>query len=283
MMQLMLALSRLSLPLPRCYCCHLVNVPSTARQSYNIPGKSVGGLLGIVTIITPEPLADFQQLRLDVLRVQGAQLGPDSPIQEDQGLVPSPDGGGNRRLSCECGGGGVALLRVGLCKDVAWQNVVVVRLESVRPGHVVVWRDGRRQLVDVRSEGLIVFGLGESLVLGQLWLQILFPFLLTERLGLGDARGSVLGGISPGRRQDSLVDRLVVRSRELDVRSSVCVVIRLDMGRYSVLKLEVGFADPGRGIGAFFECGWTSEENAQDRVPGEKPAMASQSAIDFSR
>lgn len=159
----------------------------------------------------------------------------------------------------------------------------MIRLESVRPGHIVVWRDGRRQLIDMRSEGLIVFGLGESLVLDQLWLQILFPFLLTECLGLGDARGSVLGGISPGRRQDSLVDRLVVGFRELDVRSSVCVVIRLDMRGDSVFKLEVRFADPGRGIGAFFECGRTSEKNAQDRVPGEQSAMVIQSAIDFSR
>lgn len=135
----------------------------------------------------------------------------------------------------------------------------------------------------MRSERLIVFDLGESLVLGQLWLQILFPFLLTERLGLSDARGSVLGGISPGRRQDFLVDGLVVRFRELDVRSSVCVVIRLDMGRDSVFKLEIRFADPGRGISAFFECGRTSEENAQDRVPGEQPAMVIQSAIYFSR
>lgn len=145
----------------------------------------------------------------------------------------------------------------------------MVSLESVRPSHVVVWRDGRRQLVDMRSEGLVVFGLGESLVLGQLWLQILFPFLLAERLGLGDARGPVFGGISPGRRQDLLVDGLVVRSRKLDVRSSVCVVIRLDMGGDSMLQLEVRFADPGRGIGAFFKSGWASEENAQDRVPGE--------------
>lgn len=145
----------------------------------------------------------------------------------------------------------------------------MVSLESVRPSHVVVWRDGRRQLVDMRSEGLVIFGLSESLVLGQLWLQILFPFLLTERLGLGDARGSVFGGISPGRRQDPLVDGLVVRSRELDVRSSICVVIRLDMGRDSMLKLEVRFADPGRCIGAFFERGWASEENAQDRIPGK--------------
>lgn len=268
--------------MPQCFCCHLVSLLNTARLSYDIPGKSVGGLLGIVTIITPKPLADFQQLRLDVLCVQGAHLGPDSPIQEDKGLVPSPDGGGNRRLSCECGGGGVALLRVGLYKHVAWQNVVVVCLKSIRPGHLVVWRDGRRQLVDMRSESLIVFGLGESLVLDQLWLQILFPFLLTERLGLGDARGSVLGGISPGRRQDFLVDRLIVRFRELDVWSSVCVIIRFDMGRDSVLKLEIRLADPGRGIGAFFECGWTSEENAQDRVPGEQPARVIQLAIDFS-
>lgn len=261
---LMLALSRLSLPLPRCCCHHLVNEPNTARQSYDIPGKRFGGFLSIVAIVTPEPLSNFHQLRLDVLRVQGTQLGPDSPIKEDEGLVPGPNGGGNRSLSCKRGGGCVSLLRVGLHKHVAWQEVVVIRLKGIRPGHVVVWRDGRRQLVDMRGEGLVVFGLGESLVLGQLWLQILFPFLLTERLGLCDAWGSVFGGISPGRRQDFLVDRLVVRSRELDVRSSICVVVRLDMRRDSVLKLEVRFADPGRGICAFFECCWTPEENAQD-------------------
>lgn len=269
MMLPMLALSRLSLPLPRCCCRYLVNEPNTARQSYDIPGERFGGFLSIVTIVTPEPLADFQKLRLDVLRVEGAHLGPDSPIKEDKGLVPGPNGGGNRSLSCKRGGGGVALLRVGLYKHVTWQEVVVVRLKGIRPGHVVVWRDGRRQLVYMRREGLVVFDLGESLVLGQLWLQILFPFLLTERLGLGDAWGSVFGSISPGRRKNFLVNRLVVRSRELDVRSSICVIIRFDMGRDSMLKLEVRFADPGRGIGAFFKCGWTSEENAQDRVPGE--------------
>lgn len=73
----------------------------------------------------------------------------------------------------------------------------MVRLESIRPGNIVVWCDGRRQLVDMRSEGLVVFDLGECLVLGQLWLQVLFPFLLSERLGLRDARGSVFCGISP--------------------------------------------------------------------------------------
>lgn len=61
------------------------------------------------------------------------------------------------------------------------------------------------------------------------------------------------------------------------------MVIRFDMGRDSVLELEVRFADPGRGIGAFFECGWTSKENAQDRVPGEQPAITIQSALDLIR
>lgn len=121
----------------------------------------------------------------------------------------------------------------------------------------------------MRSEGLIVFYLGESLVLGQLWLQVLFPFLLAERLGLCDTRGSVLGGISPGGRQDSLVDCLVVRPRELNIRSSVGIVVRLDMRRDGVLELKIWFADPGRGISTFFERGRASEENAQDGVPGK--------------
>ena len=57
-----------------------------------------------------------------------------------------------------------------------------------------------------------------------------------------------------------MVDRLVIRSRELDVRSSILVIIRLDMGRDSMLKLEVRLADPGRVIGASGET--MAEENA---------------------
>lgn len=183
--------------MPRCCYRRLIHELNTARQSHDIPGKSFGGLLSVVTIVTPQPLADLQQLGLDILCVQGAELRPDSPIQEDKGLVPSPDGGGTRSLSGKCRRGGVSLLRVGLYKHVAWQKVVMVRLESIRPRNLVVWRDGRRQLVDMRSEGLVVFDLGECLVLGQFWLQALFPFLLSERLGLRDARGSVFCGISP--------------------------------------------------------------------------------------
>lgn len=61
------------------------------------------------------------------------------------------------------------------------------------------------------------------------------------------------------------------------------MVIRFDMGGDSVLELEVRFADPGRGIGAFFQCRWTSEENAQDRVPGKQAVMTIQSAPEFIR
>lgn len=64
----------------------------------------------------------------------------------------------------------------------------MVRLESIRPGNLIVRRDGRRQLVDMRGEGLVVFDLGEGLVLDQLRLQVLFPLLLAESLGLRDAR-----------------------------------------------------------------------------------------------
>lgn len=92
MTQLMLALSRSNLPLPRCCCCHLVNEPSKTRKSHDIPGNRFSGFLSVVAIVTPEPLADFQQLRLNILRVQGTQLGPDSPVKENKGLVPSPDG-----------------------------------------------------------------------------------------------------------------------------------------------------------------------------------------------
>lgn len=92
MTQLMLASLRSNLPLPRCCCCHLVNETSTRRQLHDIPGKRFGGFLSVVAIVTPEPLAYFQQLRLYILRVQGTHLGPDSPVKENKGLVPSPDG-----------------------------------------------------------------------------------------------------------------------------------------------------------------------------------------------
>lgn len=124
----------------------------------------------------------------------------------------------------------------------------------------------------MRSKGLVVLHLGESLVLGQFWLQVLFPFVLAERLGLCDARGSMLGGICPGGCQDFLVDCFVIGSCELNIRSSVRMVVRLDMGRDGMLELEIRFADPGRGVSAFFECSWTPEEDAQDGVPCKKPA-----------
>ena len=77
------------------------------------------------------------------------------------------------------------------------------------------------------TQSLVILGLDDVLVCRQLRLDVLLPLLLAICLYLGDAWSTVGSGISPRRREDGAVECVVVRACDLDVRSSICVVVRL--------------------------------------------------------
>lgn len=92
-------------------------------------------------------------------------------------------------------------------------------------------------------QGLVVFGFGQSLILDQLRLDTLLPLRLPKRLSLDDTRAAVLVRVRPRRREDLLIGRLVVRPCKLDVWSSICRVVGLEVWRDSLLELEIRLAN----------------------------------------
>lgn len=147
----------------------------------------------------------------------------------------------------------------------------MICLQGIRPRDIVVRCNSGGDLVDVRRQGLVIFGLCQSLVLDQLGLDIFLPLCLAESLGLYNTRTAVLVGVRPSRRQDFLVSCLVVWPSKLHVRRSICVVVRLEVRRDGLLELEVGLADARRALGALFEGCGTTEEEGYDRIPGKQP------------
>ncbi len=119
----------------------------------------------------------------------------------------------------------------------------VVCLQAVGPRNIVVWAKGAREAVDVGCELRVVLGPGEALVLFDLWLHAPVPLHFGESLHLLHARGAVLLRIRPARSDDSLVDSVVVGTREVDVRRGINVVIGLDMGHNGVFEAKVGLAN----------------------------------------
>lgn len=148
----------------------------------------------------------------------------------------------------------------------------MVSLQNIRPGNIVVWCDDRRGFLHVRSQGLVVFDLCQGLIFGQLGLDILFPVCLAEFLCLCDPWAAVLCRIGPTGGKNFLVNCLVVRPSQLNVWSSVGIVVRLEMRRYGMLELEVRLANARRVFCALVECRRASKEDGDDGVPGEEPA-----------
>lgn len=238
----------------------------------NIPGNSLGDFLGITGIVTADPLAYLHQLRLDILLVQRSELRPDGIVEEDKGVVPSPSHGRNRGPRGKGGCCSITLLDIRLHKYIAWQKDLVISLQNIRPSDIVVWRDGRRDFLHVGSQGLVIFCLCQNLVLSQFRLEIFLPLCLAILLCLRDTWAAILGGISPTGGQHFLVNCLVIWPSELDVWSSVGVVVGLEMRRNSVFYLEVRLADARRFICTLVERRGAAEEDGDNRIPGEEPA-----------
>ena len=216
--------------------------------------------------MTTKTLANLEQLRLNILRVDDPQMRHDGPIEEQAGLVPGPAGRRQHSAGSESRGGLVALVGVGLDVVVRGNDHTMVGLEGVGAGNLVVWASGSGKLLDMRSHALLVMGLGKLLILDKLGLKGLFPLSLGIELGLCDSGLRVCQGGSNGL----LVDDMIVRLREVDVGGGVGGIVRFDMGQNGLLDLEVGFADAGRRLVAFLERGGAAEENGEDGVPGQE-------------
>ena len=147
----------------------------------------------------------------------------------------------------------------------------MVCLQAVGTGNVVVGPKGGRDAVNMWREVCVVLRLGEVLVLLDLRLHALLPLCLAEGLHLPHARAAVLLRISPARRDDLLVDGVVVWARQVDVWRGIRVVVGLDMGGDGAFELEVGLADARGGVVAGVERGRTSEEDGEDGIPGQQP------------
>lgn len=110
-------------------------------------------------------------------------------------------------------------------------------------------------------ESLVIFVLGQSLVFDQFWLDVLLPLGLSNSFGLRKSGAAIFGCICPRGRKDLLVDSLVVGLGQLDVGSSVCVVIGIYMRRDGKFGLEVRLANSRRVLGTLVKRRGTSEED----------------------
>jgi len=150
----------------------------------------------------------------------------------------------------------------------------VVRLQGVCPGDIVVRSKGGPKVVDVGGERLVVLGVGELLVLGNLGLDALLPLGLDKALGLLESRRTVSLCILPARGNNPIVNDVVIRPHELDVRRRVYVVVRLEMGGDGVLELKVRLANARCASITGVKSSGTSEQYCHDGVPGQQPVAS---------
>ena len=218
-----------------------------------------------------QPLADLDQLGLNILDIDDSDLRPNSTIQEDVCLVPGPESRGYSSRCSKRRGFQVSVLYIRLDILIRWQQEVVVCLERVCPCDFIVGTDGGRDLVDVRADALVIPLLGQLLTLNDLRLDCLFPLRLAECLRLLDPRSTILLRVLPTWGDDLLVYSLIVRLYKLNIWCRIRFVVGFEMGCNGSLELEVGLAYRGRCGIAFFDCGRTAEEDTDDRVPYKKP------------
>lgn len=108
-------------------------------------------------------------------------------------------------------------------------------------------------------DSLIILSLGQGLVFDDLWLNILLPLIMSESLGLGNTWSSIFDGIAPAWLDDCAIEGIVVRTGQVDIGSSIRIVVGGYMRCDSVAGMEVWFADFRCRLVAFVKGSRTSK------------------------
>jgi len=107
------------------------------------------------------------------------------------------------------------------------------------------------------------------LVFVDLRLDILLPLRAGITLNLFYSGSAILLCEPPSRRDNLLINRIVIWASQLDVWRGVAIIVWLEMRRDDLSELEIGLADSGGGIIAVVQGCGTSKKNRQDGIPRE--------------